>query len=203
MKKVLFLLFLFIIYSFSVNHYTVITNFDVSIISLIQEKLKDFPIFFATIADCSLYSFLIILPLILGFIFFFKKYLLIDIILFSSSPLIAYILNIVVKNIIQRPRPPIEMQIVVQPSTYSFVSSHTLVTATLWGLVIYYLNKYCQNKNLKIIGIVFSVIWILSVGFSRIWLGVHNPSDVLGAYFLASILLYIYIKLIKLIGGKG
>ena len=59
-----------------------------------------------------------------------------------------------------------------------------------------------KNKILKITGIVFSVLWIILLGFSRIWLGVHNPTDVVGAYLLGSVLLILYIKLIKILGGK-
>ena len=39
---------------------------------------------------------------------------------------------------------------------------------------------------------MLSVFWILFVGFSRIWLGVHSPSDVIGAYILGLCLLSVY-----------
>lgn len=144
----------------------------------------------------------IVVPLIIGFIFFLKELLIIDLILFSSALLVAYILNSIIKIIIQRPRPPFELQIAVHPNNFSFVSSHTFISCSLWGLVIFYLIKYCSNKYIKYSGICFSVLWMFFVGFSRVWLGVHNPTDVMGGYFLAIILLIIYIKTIKIIGGK-
>lgn len=91
------------------------------------------------------------------------------------------------------------MQLVIHPRSFSYVSSHSLVTICLWGMVIYFIYKYCKNSVWRYVGIILSVIWILFVGISRIWLGVHNPTDVIGAYLLGVFLLSIYTKLF----GKG
>ena len=61
----------------------------------------------------------------------------------------------------------------------------------------WYINKFCKYKKLKISLILIGISWIIFVGFSRIWLGVHNPTDVLGAYVLGSFLLYLYITFLK------
>lgn len=200
-KYIIALIILFIIYAIVVNTCPVITQWDRSVIIALQNYLKNIPTWIPALMDTELYASLIVIPLLVGFVFFFRKYLLIDIILFGSAPLVAYIFNHILKGIIQRPRPPIELQIAVQPNNYSFVSSHTFITCSLWGLVIYYLIKYCKNRILKYSGITIGVVWMFFVGFSRVWLGVHNPTDVIGGYFLAAILLMIYISLIKLIGG--
>ena len=202
MKKSIVFISVFIIYAIIVNTYPVVTQWDMSVIELLQEKLKTLPVWIPVLMDSKLYAACIVLPILVALVFFFRQCLIIDIILFCSSPLVAYIINILVKNIVQRPRPPIDLQIAVQPATYSFVSSHTFVTTTLWGLTIYYLNLYCKNKILKYAGISFGVLWIFFVGFSRMWLGVHNPTDIFGGYLLASIVIYIYIQMIKIIGGK-
>lgn len=202
LKKSIPLFVLFVIYSFVTVANPEISEWDINVITFLQNKFGNIPVYIPVLMDSKLYASLIAIPVLTGIVFFFRKYLLIDLVLYSTSPLIAYLLNIVIKNIVQRPRPPVELQIAVQPSTYSFVSSHTLVTTTLWGLTIYYLNKYCKNEILKISGTVFGIVWIMFVGLSRIWLGVHNPTDVIGGYFLGLILIYTYINLIKLIGGK-
>ena len=62
--------------------------------------------------DTQIYALCIIIPLIIGFIFFYKRLLIIDLLLFSSAPLVAYILNSIIKIVVQRPRPPIELQII-------------------------------------------------------------------------------------------
>ncbi len=202
MKKIIFLIILFIIYTIIVNTCPIVTQWDSSVVLAVQHMLKDVPVTIPDIAGTWLYTLGIYVPIIIGIVYFFRKYLLIDIVLFSSAPAIAYIFNKILKNIVQRPRPPIEMQLIVHKPTFSFVSNHTVITSTLWGLVIYYLIKYCKNKALKVCGIIFAGSWIIFEGFSRIWLGVHNPTDVIGGYFLALIFILVYIKLIRLIGGK-
>ena len=120
-----------------------------------------------------------------------------DLIFLFSIPLITFLLNCIIKPLIKRPRPPIELQITgIHPDSYSYVSSHSLVTFCLWGMVIFYLYKYSKNQTFKISGTMIALIWILFVGLSRVWLGVHNPTDVLGAYILGLFLLSIYVKFI-------
>ena len=69
-----------------------------------------------------------------------------------SAPIVAYWINSFVKILAQRPRPPMELQIAVHPHSFSYVSRHSFVTFVFFTLVIYYLNKYCTNKYLKIAG---------------------------------------------------
>jgi len=202
MRKIVLLFCIFLIYALFVKFCPFVTQTDITVIKFLQEKFNDIPSFIPVLMDSKLYAALITLSVISGIVFFFRKYLLIDMVLFASSPLVAYLLNIVIKNVVQRPRPPIELQMAVQPSTYSFVSSHTLVTTTLFGLFAFYINEYCQNKILKYSGIFLCILWILFMGLSRILLGVHNPTDVFGGYFLGIILIFGYVKLINLIGGK-
>jgi len=203
MKKIIALIILFIIYAVIVNTCPAVTQWDRSVITAVQDMLKDLPVAIPDSAGGWLYKCGIYIPLIAGIVYFFRRYLLIDIVLFSSAPAVGYILNkFIIKNIIARPRPPFDMQLIAHKTSFSFTSNHTVVTSVLWGLVIYYLIKYCKNKILKICGITFSGFWIIFEGFSRVWLGVHNPTDVIGGYLLAIILLLVYIKLIRLIGGK-
>jgi len=201
-KKIIALIILFIIYTVIINTCPVVTQWDRSVILAVQSILKDLPLAIPDSAGTWLYNCGIYIPLVIGIIYFFRKYLLIDIILFASAPAITYLTNKIIKNVVQRPRPPVEMQLIVHKPSYSFVSNHTVITSVLWGLVIYYTIKYCQNKILKTCVITFGVLWMAFEGFSRIWLGVHNPTDVIGAYILAIILLLVYIRLIRLIGGK-
>ena len=191
------LLTVFILFTLLIKLCPIITLWDRALIISIQEIMKNIPLWIAELPDCKLYSIMIALPLIFGCFYFFLKKMYKNILFLCSIPLITFILNCIIKPLVHRLRPPYEMQLSVHPHSFSYVSSHSLVTVCLWGIVIYFINKYCTNKILKISGIIFSIIWILFVGFSRIWLGVHHPTDVIGAYLLGFLLLSFYIKLLN------
>ncbi len=163
----------------------------------LQEILKNIPLWIALLPDCKLYSIMIVLPLVIFGIWFLKRKEYKSIVYFYSIPLVTFLLNCIIKPLVHRARPPYEMQIAIHPESFSYVSSHSLVTFCLWGIIIYFINKYCKNRVLRYAGIVFAIIWILFVGISRIWLGVHNPTDVIGAYLLGLALLSVYTKLFK------
>ena len=193
---------LFLLYTLAVRFVPDITAWDKSVIIYVQTVMANISPDIAKFAGGGGYMFLTFITIIWANIFFIRKYLLIDAALFTVSPIAAHILNRIIKFIIQRPRPDFELQIGEHSQTCSFPSSHTVITCCFWGLVIYYLNKYCDNKFYKILGIFFALCWIIFEGFTRVWLGVHYPTDVLGGYFASIIFLIVYINLIKLIGGK-
>ena len=195
MKKSLLLLAIFIIFSIIVKSCPIIDLWDKAFILHLQGVLKNLPLWIPLLPDCKLYSIMIALPLIVGSILFFQKKEYKSIVFLYSIPLVTFLLNCIIKPLIHRPRPPFEMQLVIHPHSFSYVSSHSLVTICLWGMVIYFIHKYCKNKIWLFVGIILSIIWILFVGISRIWLGVHNPTDVIGAYLLGVFLLSIYTKL--------
>ena len=197
MKKTLLLFAIFAIFSIVLITCPIIDLWDRIFILNLQEMLKSFPLWIPLLPDCKLYSVMIVLPLVIFGIWFFKRKEYKVLIYFCSIPLVTFLLNCIIKPLIHRARPPYEMQIAIHPESFSYVSSHSLVTICLWGMVIYFLNKHCKNRVLKILGIVFSILWILFVGISRIWLGVHHPTDVIGAYLLGLFLLSVYTKLIK------
>lgn len=195
MKKSLLLFAIFIIFSIIVETCPIIDLWDKAFILHLQGVLKNLPLWIPLLPDCKLYSIMIALPLVVGSIWFFKKRDYKSIVFLCSIPLVTFLLNCIIKPLVHRPRPPFEMQLAIHPHSFSYVSSHSLVTMCLWGMVIYFISKYCKNKALKVLGIMISILWILFVGISRIWLGVHNLTDVIGAYLLGVFLLSIYTKL--------
>lgn len=104
---------------------------------------------------------------------------------------IIAILNQVLKRILQRPRPT-EFRI-IEETGYSFPSGHSMVSMAFYGYLIYLIYKYIKNKYVKWISIVLLSILICSIGISRIYLGVHYTSDVLGGFLISVSYLIIYI----------
>lgn len=86
------------------------------------------------------------------------------------------------KQLLVRPRP--ELLAIVTESTFSFPSGHTALSLALYGILIYFLLRCACDRWLKYAGVLAGVAIIALVGFSRVYLGVHWPSDVVGGYVL-------------------
>ena len=195
MKKTILLIIIFLIYSFVIKTVSCITLLDMKVIVFVQKFLEKIPLSIPILPDCKLYSLMIAIPLILCSVFFLRRREWLKTLFICSIPLVTFLLNCIIKSIIHRNRPPYELQQLIHPHSFSYVSSHSLVTMVLYGMIIYFVYKNCSNKMLKYTIIIFSIIWILFVGLSRVWLGVHYPTDVIGAYFLGFILCTIYSKI--------
>ena len=191
-KKASLLILIFTVYTIIIKTCHAVTMWDKSLIIFVQNKLQNLPLYLPLLPDCKLYSLMIAIPLIGGSVYFLRKKEWLKAGFICSIPLVTFLLNCIIKPIMHRVSPPFEFQQVIHPHSFSYVSSHSLVTMALYGMVIYYFSKYCQNKFIKYSIITISIIWILFVGISRIWLGVHYPTDVIGAYILGFILLQIY-----------
>lgn len=112
-----------------------------------------------------------------------------------SNLAVVTILNQLLKNILQRPRPT-EFRI-VEETGFSFPSGHSMVSMAFYGYLIYLIYKYVKNKYLKWILIVLLSILICTIGISRIYLGVHYTSDVLGGFLISISYLVIYISAVN------
>lgn len=132
--------------------------------------------------------FLITLTVILFILIRNKK---IGLSIFSNLVIITG-LNQLLKRILQRPRPT-EFRI-IEETGYSFPSGHSMVSMAFYGYLIYLIYKYVKNKYVKWISIVLLGILICSIGVSRIYLGVHYTSDVLGGFLLSISYLILFIS---------
>lgn len=104
---------------------------------------------------------------------------------------IISIINYVIKQIIQRPR-PIGINL-INEGGYSFPSGHSTTSMAFYGLLIYLIYKYVNNKIFKTILMVLLSLIILMIGISRIYLGVHYASDVLAGFVLGLLFLLVFI----------
>ena len=109
-----------------------------------------------------------------------------------SNLAIVTVLNQLIKRILQRPRPT-EYRI-IEETGYSFPSGHSMVSMAFYGYFIYLIYKYVKNKYVKWISIILLSLLICLIGISRIYLGVHYTSDVLGGFLISISYLIIYIS---------
>lgn len=103
--------------------------------------------------------------------------------------------NATLKLLIKRPR-PVGISL-IEASGYSFPSGHSASSFAFYGFLMYLIYNNCKNQKLKIVSMMFLGILIFLIGLSRIYLGVHYASDVLGGYSLAALYLILYISTIK------
>lgn len=94
----------------------------------------------------------------------------------------ACIANFIFKQIVRRIR-PLDLMI-IKETGFSFPSGHAMMTLAFCALAIHFICRYLKNKPLKITLVtVFSLI-VASIGFSRIYLGVHYLTDILAGWLL-------------------
>ena len=110
----------------------------------------------------------------------------------TSNLVIVFLLNKILKLIIARPRPSV-LRLVYEEG-YSFPSGHAMVSMGFYGFLIYLAYKNIKNKKIKIPLIIFLSILILLIGVSRIYLGVHYATDIIGGFLIAIIYLGLFIK---------
>lgn len=72
-----------------------------------------------------------------------------------------------------------------------------MISMAFYGYLIYLIYKHVKNKYIKWISISLLSILICLIGISRIYLGVHYTSDVLGGFLISISYLVIYISVVN------
>ncbi len=134
---------------------------------------------------------LILLSILFFIIFKNKKMPLI----ISINLIMVYLLNVILKVSVERQRPEV-LRLALEDG-YSFPSGHAMVSTGFYGLLIYITYKKIRNKNIRNLIITLLTLLILLIGASRIYLGVHYATDVLGGFIIGTIYLVIFIKVLR------
>ncbi|CAN5690939.1 hypothetical protein BH23CHL2_BH23CHL2_12760 [soil metagenome] len=104
--------------------------------------------------------------------------------LFAMMPVLAaQIANFTLKFIFSSPRPTSDLVAVTDPSSgLGFPSGHTMTTVVVAGCLAFVVLRNVDCRWRRSLVIATAVLVTLGMGFSRIYVGAHWPSDVLGAY---------------------
>jgi membrane-associated phospholipid phosphatase len=104
-------------------------------------------------------------------------------------------INVLVKDLVQRPRPtPNLVNVFAKLPSYSFPSGHVMFYLGFFGFIWFLAFTLLKPSLKRSLLLVFFGILIVLVGVSRIYLGEHWPSDVLGSYLLGSLTLVVIIQ---------
>jgi undecaprenyl-diphosphatase len=136
--------------------------------------------FFTFIGMDGILVFSILIPL---FLFWKKrKY---EAVLFTIMISTGAALNMLLKVITQRPRPTFAP--LVTEHSFSFPSGHSMNSFIFFMTLAYFYYHFTHKKRSSLLAFLVASIIILCIGISRIYLGVHYPSDVLGGYIVGLI----------------
>lgn len=108
-----------------------------------------------------------------------------DAALIVVSALGGEVVVLVVKGWLHRPRPPAPYMVSFIPS-YGFPSDHAFSAVAVYGLILYCMHEASEEWSTKVVTEVAGFFLITLIGFSRIYLGVHWTTDVLGGYALGA-----------------
>ena len=175
-----FALLLFVILGYIVKFYpNMLIGFDQPIQTAIRGDLPaSLTVLFRTITHLIDIPVIITWVLIVAFIFYRKQWKLESYLMLGNLTL-AGILIVTFKNIYQRPRPVIVH--LVEEKGFSFPSGHSLAVTLMVGSLIVILSQRIKNTTWRKVVQIGLGIYLVSVLVSRIYLGVHYPSDVIAS----------------------
>ena len=147
------------------------------VISFRSPALTEYFIFITHVGDVYGYAVVLILLTIMS-IFVFKHWKYTVQIVFVL--LLSALSNLILKRFVDRARPGIEHMVSVE--TLSYPSGHAMSAMAFYGFLMFLFYRFKINIFLKIGVILLLALLIFSIGLSRIYLGVHFPSDIAGGY---------------------
>ncbi|HET6498131.1 MAG TPA: phosphatase PAP2 family protein [Coriobacteriia bacterium] len=109
--------------------------------------------------------------------------------LLSATMIVGAALMSLLKLLVERPRPPIELARVTMPETYAFPSGHTLAAFLFFGVVGFLVFIMARSPRAKLWGWLACALLAIGVAFSRVYLGVHYVGDVIASWMLGSALI--------------
>jgi undecaprenyl-diphosphatase len=95
------------------------------------------------------------------------------------------LLDTVLKVAFERERPALRDP-AINEMTMSFPSGHSMGSLIGYGLLAYLVVLTARPKWLRVVAVVGLALLVLAIGFSRIYLGAHYPSDVIGGYIVGA-----------------
>ncbi|HLS53462.1 MAG TPA: phosphatase PAP2 family protein [Tissierellaceae bacterium] len=120
-----------------------------------------------------------------------KRYYVSKILLINT--LGSFILNHLLKQLFQRTRPL--AYILVKQGGLSYPSGHSMVTMSMYLSIAYLLTRNLEERGKKTLVYTIALLYILSMGLSRMYLGVHWPTDIIGGYIAGYLLHYFSVRL--------
>ncbi|WP_368504903.1 phosphatase PAP2 family protein [Alkalihalophilus sp. As8PL] len=187
--------FFLILLSFTVTTYVVIMGYTATIDRYVIEKIipthtesltaaMQFFSFIGDIVPVVIISLICIMIIYLTY----KKWQ--EVFLFIAVMIGSTAINTFTKWMIKRERPESTF---VYEAGFSYPSGHTMAAMSLYGIIIFLFWKHTRHAAARVSVIVFGITMIVTIAFSRLYLGVHYISDIIGGGLLSGLWLYVTI----------
>lgn len=114
----------------------------------------------------------------------------------AAAAIVGAGINKIMKHIMLRPRPDVSLHLIEQGG-WSFPSGHSISSLLMYGLLAWLIRRYVKDKRIaNITTVLLTMLWI-GIGLSRIYLGVHYPTDVLGGWMLGMVVMLVVIAVVE------
>lgn len=162
-----------------------IVQFDQNVISFIQgfesSIVTSIMKFFTFVGSLPVVLVIVLIALIiLDKVLKHRTELLLFVVVMIGTP----VLNQLLKFVFQRARP--DLHRLIEVGGYSFPSGHAMNAFAVYGILSFLLWRHIPTRLGRTTLIMISGLFIFLIGTSRIYLGVHYPSDIIGGYFASS-----------------
>jgi undecaprenyl-diphosphatase len=180
-----------------------VTSIDVEVAESLHENQQQSPRwthFFDNVKELAgLQAMIGVVLIVLGLLVYYGRYWLA--IAWGCAVEGAAVGNdMVLKDIFRRDRPPFGRP--KSPTDWSFPSGHSLRGFVMYGFLAYLIVHYLPPRWVRLIGVTAMVTVVVLIGFSRIYLGKHYLSDVVGGFAFGAGWLAAWIAVIELMGWR-
>ncbi|ARU61334.1 hypothetical protein CBW65_10235 [Tumebacillus avium] len=162
-------------------HWERTVGFDSWVISVItgfhSELVTQVMVLFTTIGDAATVAAITLMALFLLYNLGSSR---MELALFLAVVISSGVFNFLLKNVFQRMRPGFNP--LVHADGFSYPSGHSMSAFALYGVLGFMLWLKVENKFWRSAMLFLCIAMVLLIGTSRIYLGVHYPSDVLGGF---------------------
>lgn len=114
----------------------------------------------------------------------------------SIGNAVVLLTNKTIKYIIHRARPDISLFLISEDG-FSFPSGHSISSMYTYGLLLYFVVTNVKNTAWKIVLTIVLTVLMFGIGLSRIFVGVHYPTDVLAGWSLGALAVMVTIWILQ------
>lgn len=174
-----------------------LTQVDTRIANLVPSiRTEEQTSFFSFITSLANVETIGVLLLVVGGILWYRR-LRLSAGIFIVVSLGAEVINYALKYLVGRARPEQSLSI-IHEGGYSFPSGHVMAATVAFGLLAYYLYAATKSSIAKFLILISYISTVFLVALSRIYLGVHYPSDVIASALFGGFILSIAIGTIEI-----